>query len=86
MDLITELKNNCNTNIHITYDVFKNCFMKQVNIHAPLKQKTVRANNAPFMNKVLSKSIMIRSQLKNKYKKIQQQKTIMHLRSKETTV
>ena len=50
-----------------TYDDFKECFLAQVEIYAPLKRKTVRANNSPFMNKGLSKAIMIRSRLKNKY-------------------
>ena len=37
--------------------------------HAPLKEKFVRANNAPFMNKELSKAIMKRSNLRNVYRK-----------------
>ena len=32
-----------------------------------MKEKYVRANNAPFMNKALSKAIMIRSRLRNKF-------------------
>ena len=34
-----------------------------------LRKKKIRGNNAPFMNKTLSKSIMTRSKLKNKYNK-----------------
>ena len=53
----------------MTYDEFKESFMAQVEKYAPLKRKTIRANNSPFMNKALSKSIMIRSRLKNIYNK-----------------
>ena len=35
--------------------------------HAPCKIKIIRANEAPFMNRELKKSIMTRSRLKNKY-------------------
>ena len=37
--------------------------------HAPLKRKTVRGNQSPFLTKELSKAIMLRSKLKNKYNK-----------------
>ena len=35
--------------------------------HAPLKKRYVRANQSPFMNKKLSKEIMKRSRLRNKF-------------------
>ena len=38
-----------------------------LNNHAPLKQKQVRGNHAPFMTKDLSKAIMNNSKAKNKY-------------------
>ena len=41
--------------------------------HAPLKSKIIRGNQAPFMNKELSKAIMRRSQLKTKYNKAKQE-------------
>ena len=37
--------------------------------HAPLKSKTVRGNQAPFMNKELSKAIMEKSRLHNRHLK-----------------
>ena len=37
--------------------------------HAPLKSKTVRGNQAPFMNKELSKAIMEKSRLRNRHLK-----------------
>ena len=51
------------------YDDFKKCFMNVLESHAPLKSKTIRGNNAPFMNKTLSKAFMHRSRLKNKFNK-----------------
>ena len=41
--------------------------MGRLNEHAPMKVKIVRANNASFMNKILSKAVMTRSRLHNKY-------------------
>ena len=40
--------------------------MNSWNVHAPIKMKVARANNAPFMNRTLSKAFMHRSKLKNK--------------------
>ena len=37
-----------------------------LNKHAPIKEKIVRGNEAPFMTKELSKTIK-RSKLKNRY-------------------
>ena len=53
--------------LNMNYDDFKQIFMRVLNRHAPMKEKTIRGNNAPFMNKSLSKSIMVRSKLKNSY-------------------
>ena len=43
--------------------------MKILNIHAPMKEKLIRANNSPFMNKTLSKAFMNRYRLKNRFLK-----------------
>ena len=40
--------------------------MRQLDKHAPMKEKYIRANNTPFMNKKLNKEIMNRSRLRNK--------------------
>ena len=53
----------------LNYDVFENIFLKHINKYAPMKEKRVRANNSPFMNKILSKAVMKRSRLRNKYLK-----------------
>ena len=63
------LENHTKVNGKMTYDEFKESFMAQVEKYAPIKRKIIRENNSPFMNKALSKSIMIRSRLKNKYYK-----------------
>ncbi len=66
-----ELKNSLQNCIleTIVYDEFKDIFMKVLNTHAPRKQRVVRGNNQPFMNKTLSKAFMHRSKLKNIYNK-----------------
>ena len=43
--------------------------MNELNKNAKVKKKYVRANNAPFMTKKLSKAIMNRSRLKNRFLK-----------------
>ena len=51
----------------MNYDEFKDTFMNVLNKYAPIKEKTIRGNNAHFMNKALSKAFMERSRLKTKY-------------------
>ena len=66
-DLFRNLQN-CDSN-SLQYDEFKDIFMQVLNDHAPKKQKVVRGNTQPFMNKVLSKAFMNRSKLKNDHNK-----------------
>ena len=40
-----------------------------MNYHAPIKQKSVRGNHAPFMNRELNKAIMTKSKVKKSYVK-----------------
>ena len=56
-------------NENSSYDAFKDVYMKVLNLHAPMKNKFIRGNNAPFMNQTLSKAFMHRSKLKNKFNK-----------------
>ena len=49
------------------YEEFENAYLKVLNKHAPIKQKVIRANEAPFMDKELKKSITTRSRLRNRY-------------------
>ena len=58
-----------NINGVLTFDDFNENFMRLLDMHAPMKTKTVRGNNAPFMSKRLSKEIMHRSKLKNIFNK-----------------
>ena len=45
--------------------------------HAPQKQITVRGNQSPFMNKEVSKAIMERSRLKNKFLRVKSEENKM---------
>ena len=53
----------------LDYHVFKGIFMNVLNHHLPVKEKLVRGNHQPFMNKTLSQAFMHRSKLKNMYNK-----------------
>ena len=60
-------------------DLYRNCdepyeklpeiFADILNHHTPLKEKQIRGNHAPFINKELSKAIMEKSKTKNKHLK-----------------
>ena len=52
-----------------TYASFETIFMEELNKRAPIKEKYIRGNNAPYMNKILAKAIMNRTRLKNKFHK-----------------
>ena len=57
-----------------TYDNLNATIEKEVlNKHAPLKKKSVRANDGPFMTKALRKAIMLRTRLRNMYNKFKTQ-------------
>ncbi len=63
-DLKTAFSGGCNT-----YKEFENIFLCQLNLHAPLKKKYIRANHAQYMTKSLRKAIMRRTQLQTRYYK-----------------
>ena len=54
---------------NIPYETFTNIFIDILNLHAPLKKKYLRANHSKFISKELSKEIMLRSKLRNKFLK-----------------
>ena len=58
-----------NENPNQNYNVLSNRFLEVVNVHAPLKTKIVRGNEAPFVDKQLRKAIYTRTRLKNKIHK-----------------
>ena len=51
------------------YSTFTKVFRLVLDKHAPLKVKKVRGNQGPFMTKELSKTIMNKFKIRNKYKK-----------------
>ena len=63
-------RNELNTSLHscdmnnMKYEQFKAIFMSILKKYAPIKSKTIRGNNRPFMNKTLE-----RRRLKNRYNK-----------------
>ena len=52
-----------------SYEVFEKVFLEVLELHAPQKQKYVRANEVPYMTRTLRKAIMRRSQLESKFLK-----------------
>ena len=54
-------------NNDLEFDVFKAVLNEAIQKHAPIKQRYVRANQAPFINKTINKEIMKRSRLRNKF-------------------
>ena len=63
----TDLKERLAQSESLSVENFKQIFNEILELHAPLKQKVARGNNAPFMNKTLSKAFMTRARLRNKY-------------------
>ena len=53
----------------VSYDIFDAIILSVLNKHAPVKQKSVRANEGPLMTKALRKAIMNRTHLRNRYNK-----------------
>ena len=49
------------------FDQFKTALDEAIQRHASIKMRHVRANQAPFINKKISKEIMKRSRLRNKF-------------------
>ena len=52
-----------------SYTGFTTLFKSIVDRHAPIKKKTIRGNNKPFMNIELTKAIKNKSRIRNKYNK-----------------
>ena len=49
------------------YNRLTDKFLGIVNKHALLKEKFVRGNNAPFINREFQNEIYVRNRLRNKY-------------------
>ena len=61
--------NNQNGDYVKNHDLFFNICHEVLNKHAPRKKKYIRGNNKPLMVKTLSKAIMQRTRLRNKFLK-----------------
>ena len=73
--------------INIRLDIFGDTVLKVLSKNSPIKKRYVRANEAPFMNKVLKNAIMKRSQLRNVFlKKKKHLKVKLHIINKGTFV
>ena len=55
------------SNEHQPLQIYLNVCIRALDVCTPRKTKYVRANNSPFMNKNISKAIMTRSKLRNKF-------------------
>ena len=67
---VQNLDFSCNSeDPNVIYESLVQKFQNIIDKHAPLKQKTVRGNQAPFMNKTLRKAIYTRSRFKNNLNK-----------------
>jgi len=63
-DLVSVFSSGCDD-----YETFERMFLSTLNLHAPLKKKTIRANHAPYFNRNVRKAIMKRNELHTKFKK-----------------
>ena len=63
------LEGNLYRNCNEPYEKRSEIFVDILNHQVPLKEKQIRGNHAPFMNKKLSKAITEKSKTRNKYLK-----------------
>ena len=57
------------TGKNISYDTFENLVLQTLGKMAPIKQKHIRGNQSPFMNKDIHNAIMTRTRLRNRFRK-----------------
>ena len=68
-ELLSEISNSCLNFDDSGFNYFFDICRAILDQHAPRKQKYARGNHMPFMNKTISKEIMKRTQLRNKFLK-----------------
>ena len=51
---------------NISYNAFQNLLLHTLDKMAPIKQKHIRGNQSPFMNKNIHKAMMTRRKLRNR--------------------
>ena len=83
---LTDLNVNLNWCHPTEYQAFEDTFVETLDKHAPKKQKILRANNKPYMNKDLSKAIKTRSRLKNIANKTKKETDIKKYKSQRNLV
>ena len=67
----------------INYQEFDKTFTEILNKNALMKNKLVKANQAPYMTKALRKAIMRRSELETKYFKLKTNDTLKAYKKQE---
>ena len=67
--MLSEISNSLLEFDNNSFDEFFNMCQSTLDQHAPRKQKCARGNHIPFINKTLSKEIMKRTKLRNKFLK-----------------
>ena len=55
------------TGKNISHEAFKNLVLQSLGKTAPVKQKYIRGNQSPFMNKDIHKAIITRTRLRNRF-------------------
>ena len=72
---------------HITnYNCLEHSFVNTLNKHAPIKQKFLRSNNKPFINKAIKKAISTRSRLRNIANKTRNENDILKYKKQRNFV
>ena len=54
---------------NVLYDSFENLVLHTLDKMAPIKQKHIRNNQSPFVNKDIHKAVMTRTRLRNRFLK-----------------
>ena len=72
----TDLKDSLRITNIPSYYVFEFFFVKVLGRHALIKNKTIRANHAPYVTKTMRKAIMKRIQLQHRYFKIRSSENV----------
>ena len=70
----------------VSYDAFENLILQTLGKMTPIKQKHIRGNQSPFMNKDIHKAIMTRTTLRNRFLKEPIQMNRLAYRNKGITV
>ena len=72
------------TGKNISYDAFENLVLQTLDKMPPIKQKHIRGNQSPLMNKDIHKAIMTRTRLRNRFlKEPTQMNTLAYKKTKE---